>query len=126
MKQQLLILIKPYLIRAIYEWITDNRNTPYITVDTAIPTVTVPKQYIKNNSITLNISTTATQELLINNETITCKARFSGITHNIYIPILAVTAIYAAENSRGMTFSKEETEVKANKIQFKVIPGGKD
>jgi len=120
---------KPYLIRAIYEWIVDNEYTPYVTVDTNIPTVTVPKKYIENNSITLNISTISTHELLINNEAITCKTRFCGIVHNIYIPISAVIAIYAAENSQGMVFPKEEAAspiAKTNKIQFKVIKGGKE
>ena len=125
---------KPYLIRAIYEWIADNGYTPYIAVDTTFPHVTVPEQYIKNNTIVLDISSTSTKHLLINNEAITFKARFAGIVHDVYSPISAITAIYAAENNQGMTFPKEETQTsdalptpqKKEKPQLKIITGGKD
>jgi len=127
---------KPYLIRAIYEWINDNDLTPYLNIDTTIPSVMVPQQHIKNNSITLNIAATASHELLIDNEAITFKARFGGIAQNIYIPISAVAAIYAAENGQGMAFPKEEDQHLQDKVkvkpkkkpamQLKVISGGKD
>lgn len=128
MEKQSLSSTKPYLIRAIYEWIVDNNYTPYITVDTTIPNVDVPQKYIKNNTITLNISTLAAHKLVIDNEAITCKTRFSGTSHNIYVPILAVIAIYAAENSQGMGFPQEKinkTKLKPAKTPFTVIKGGK-
>lgn len=125
---------KPYLIRAIYEWILDNNHTPYIAVDASIPYTTVPQQYTHDNSITLDISPTATQQLLIDNKAVTCKARFGGIIHEIYIPIAAVVAIYAQENNQGMSFPKEEYQptlndlkpLKPKKIQLKITPGGKN
>ncbi|MDR1012347.1 MAG: ClpXP protease specificity-enhancing factor [Coxiellaceae bacterium] len=124
------ISMKPYLIRAIHEWIVDNDNTSYITVDTTISAVKVPNQYIKNNNITLDISSTATQKLFINNEAVSFVARFSGIIYEIYVPISAIVAIYSAENGQGMNFPKEEITsqfqtTKSNKIKLKVIPGGK-
>ncbi|MBU0743885.1 MAG: ClpXP protease specificity-enhancing factor [Gammaproteobacteria bacterium] len=128
---------KPYLIRAIYEWIADNDYTPYISVDTSYSNVDVPKQYIKNDSITLNISPISALKLLIDNEAITFQARFGGVPHNIYIPISAVIAIYTPENGQGMAFPKEEfpdneftsEEVKAEKkakTPFTIISGGKE
>lgn len=132
---------RPYLIRAIYEWIADNGYTPYISVDTTTPRTNVPKEYIKNNCIVLDISTISTQQLLIDNEAITFKARFGSITYNLYMPIQAVTTIYAQENNNGMAFSKEEyqsderatnqstpdvTPLTANRFQPNVISGGKN
>jgi len=130
---------KPYLIRAIYEWILDNNYTPYITVDTTYPNTDVPQKYIQDNAITLDISPLAANKLLIANDAITFSARFGGIPHNIYIPIAAVLAIYSQKNAQGMAFPKEEyqpeinissqsntaTQTKTNKAQFKIVTGGK-
>ena len=99
---------KPYLIRAIYEWIVDNGYTPYISVDTTLPLVTVPEQYIQNNMIVLDISSEAANELLVDNTATTFKASFGGVPHDIYVPIAAITSIYAAENNQGMSFPEEE------------------
>jgi len=133
---------KPYLIRAIYEWIVDNGYTPYITVDTTIPGTDVPKQYIIDNSITLDISSEATHQLLIDNKAVTFQARFGGVARDLYIPIAAVVAVHAPENDQGMAFPHEEyedyinedeetdlseaTPVKTGKLQLKVISGGKE
>jgi stringent starvation protein B len=126
---------KPYLIRAIYEWLADNDCTPYIAVDTTFSRVSVPEEYIKDNAIVLNISSLSTQHLLVNNEALTCSARFNGVARQIYVPIAAITAIYAAENGQGMTFppeeesefeSEETTIAKGEKPQLKVITGGED
>ena len=133
---------KPYLIRAIYEWIADNGCTPYISVDATFPGTDVPKQYIVDNTITLDISSEATHQLLIDNEAVTFKARFGGVGHDLYIPISAVVAIYAQENTQGMEFPYEEHEnyldeteqadlpeaipAKTGKLQLKVISGGKE
>lgn len=99
---------KPYLIRAIYEWITDNNLTPYIAVDTNIARTMVPREYISEGRIVLDISPTATSSLIINNDSLECKARFGGISHTLYIPIAAIMVIYAQENNQGMAFPPEE------------------
>lgn len=101
---------KPYLIRAIYEWIVDNNKTPYIAVDTSVAGVMVPKEHIQDESITLDISATATSNLIITNDSLEFKARFGGISRNVYVPISAIMVIYAQENDQGMEFAPEEFE----------------
>lgn len=91
--------IRPYLIRAIYEWIVDNNFTPQITVDALLPGVHVPEKYIEDGKIVLNISPQAANKLLINNESVEFDARFSGIIWHVHVPIAAVLAIYARESS---------------------------
>lgn len=100
---------RPYLIRAIYEWLVDNQLTPYIMVDVMVPQVEVPENYIEDGKIILNVAPMAVRELVMTNANIQFDARFSGITHHIYVPTEAVTAIYAFENGRGMVFDDEET-----------------
>lgn len=100
---------KPYLIRAVYEWLLDNSLTPYIAVDTTSPGVRVPVQYIKDNKIILNITPSAVHNLLISNSTIEFKARFNNLSYNVRVPVAAVIAIYALENNRGIVFPPEET-----------------
>lgn len=94
---------RPYLIRALYEWCTDNGYTPYIAayVD---DTVLVPREHVKNNEIVLNISMDATSSLKLGNEFVEFKARFSGSAREIMVPIDRVIAIYARENGQGMAF----------------------
>jgi stringent starvation protein B len=94
---------RPYLLRALYEWCTDNGYTPYIAayVD---ETVQVPREHVKNNEIVLNISMDATSALKLGNDFIEFKARFSGSAREIMVPIDRVIAIYARENGQGMAF----------------------
>ena len=94
---------RPYLIRALYEWCTDNGYTPYIAafVD---ETVQVPMEYVKNNEIVLNVSMDATSSLKLGNEFVEFKARFGGKAREIMVPIERVIAIYARENGQGMSF----------------------
>lgn len=99
---------RPYLIRAIYEWIVDNDLTPYLLVDAEAEGVIVPTQYIENGKIILNISQSATQGLRLENDGIYFSARFSGSAMNIDVPIEAAMAVYAKENGRGMVFSDED------------------
>lgn len=99
---------KPYLIRAFYEWIVDNNCTPYLVVNANFPEVSVPLQYIDNGQIVLNVSVAAVQSLTLGNSSISFSARFSGISHDIYVPIGSILAIYAKENGRGMVFAEEE------------------
>ena len=94
---------RPYLIRALHEWCTDNGLTPYITVQVDESTQ-VPKEHVKNKEIVLNVSFDATSGLKLGNEYIEFKGRFSGIARDINVPVNRVIAIFARENSQGMAF----------------------
>lgn len=98
---------KPYLLRAIYEWIVDGNATPHVTLFAENPNVLVPEQYVEEGKITLNISPTAAQGLLIDNDSLSFSARFGGKPYNIYAPIGAVLALYASENGEGLSFELE-------------------
>lgn len=98
---------KPYLLRALYDWILDNNLTPYLMVNAEAEDVMVPVEYVEEGRIILNISPGATHELLLGNTEITFNARFAGSPMNIYIPMNAVMAIYARENGQGMMFAEE-------------------
>ena len=111
---------KPYLLRAIYEWCTDNGFTPYISVAVDGDTV-VPSEHVKNGEIVLNISFTATKGLKIENEAIYFNARFSGVARDLIVPVNNVLAIYASENGQGMAF--ELTKPAAGET---AAPKGKD
>lgn len=97
---------RPYLIRALYEWISDNGMTPYILVDAEHEETIVPREYVDNGKIVLNISGSAVQSLELGDESIQLDARFSGNPMHIYVPIEYVLAIYARENGKGMVFSE--------------------
>lgn len=94
---------KPYLIRAIHEWCSDNGLTPYLAVSVT-DQVQVPKEHVRNGEIVLNVSMLATDKLQMTNEAITFQARFSGRVHQIMVPIDSVVAIYAKETGNGMAF----------------------
>ena len=94
---------RPYLIRALYEWCTDNGFTPYVAVSVD-ETVAVPREYVRNGEIVLNISFDATSALKLGNDAIEFKARFAGIAREIMVPINRVMAVYARENGQGMAF----------------------
>ncbi len=95
---------KPYLLRAIWSWVTDNNLTPYLLVDATIPSVHVPEEHIRDGAIVLNISAEATVMLNIANEDITFKASFNQVAYDIYVPMQAAKAVYAQENGQGMVF----------------------
>lgn len=95
---------KPYLIRAIYEWICDNEQTPYIYIDTRVKGLLLPENLYADNPLILNISPSACQNLNLANESITFQARFSGRVFDIYLPVDAVIGVVARENGQGMTF----------------------
>jgi stringent starvation protein B len=99
---------KPYMIRALHEWCTDNGYTPHIVVRVDDNTL-VPPAHIRDGQITLNIGSLATNRLALGNEAIEFQARFSGVTENLYVPIAAVTAIYARETGAGMGFEVEQS-----------------
>ncbi|MFT4196015.1 ClpXP protease specificity-enhancing factor [Ottowia sp.] len=94
---------RPYLIRALYEWCTDNGLTPYIAV-LADDTVQVPREYVQNGEIVLNVSFDATSALKLGNEFVEFKARFGGVAREIIVPIDRIIAIYARESGQGMAF----------------------
>ena len=98
---------RPYLIRALYEWCTDNGFTPYVAVKVD-PSVQVPREYVQGGEIVLNISYDATSSLKLGNEFIEFKARFGGQPRDIMVPIGRVMAIYARENGQGMAFPVQE------------------
>lgn len=99
---------RPYLIRALYEWIVDNHLTPHLLVNAKTPNVTVPMRYVKEGRIVLNVGPSAVEELLLTNDAVSFSARFNEGVSEIYVPSVAVLAIYASENGRGMFFSEEE------------------
>jgi stringent starvation protein B len=94
---------RPYLLRALHEWCTDNGYTPYIAVQVD-EMVQVPQEYVKNGEIVLNVSYDATSSMSLGNDVIEFKARFAGTPREIIVPIDRVLAIYARENGQGMAF----------------------
>lgn len=99
---------RPYMIRALYEWIIDNTCTPHILVDAHVEGVSVPQQHVnKDGQIILNIAPSALKDLFIGLEGISFSARFGGVPFNIFIPCGAVLGIYARENGQGMMFEPE-------------------
>jgi stringent starvation protein B len=100
---------RPYLIRALYQWLLDNGVTPYVLVDATARDVVVPERYVENGRIVLNISPGAVRELQIDNDMLSFNARFGGTPMDVFVPPSAVLGIYARENGRGMLFPEEES-----------------
>jgi len=99
---------RPYMIRALYEWIVDNNTTPYLLVDAHVTGVSVPQEFVnKDGQIVLNISPGAVKNLLVSNDEVTFNARFGGIPTDIFVPCNAILGIYARENGQGMIFEPE-------------------
>ena len=101
---------RPYLLRALYDWICDNHLTPYVLVDATVDDLNIPHEFVEDGRIVLNVSPSAVRDLDLSNDYINFKARFSGQSMNVYFPNDAVLAIYAKENGRGMIFPEEEQE----------------
>ena len=117
---------RPYLLRALSDWILDNHMTPHLLVDAEADDVHVPSQYIDNGKIVLNISPNAIRQLEIGKETVLFSARFGGTLFNISVPIKSVLAIYAKENGEGMVFSdggadEGKVEKPVKKAHLKII-----
>ena len=98
---------RPYIARALYEWLLDNDNTPYVVVDAMQEDVVVPRQFVQNGQIVLNIAPSAVRDLDISNEMITFNASFSGEPMQVWVPIMALVAVYSKENGAGMVFGHE-------------------
>lgn len=99
---------RPYLLRAMHEWISDNQQTPHLVVDASIPGVEVPRQYVQGGKIILNVSLSATSGLNLGNDGVVFRARFGAVTYDVSVPILAVLGIYARETGQGMIFSEAD------------------
>ena len=99
---------RPYLARAIYEWICDNNLTPHLLVDATQPNTMVPEQFIQDGQIVLNIAPHAVHQFNMGNDTITFSARFGGVSRDIYVPLNAIVGIYARENGQGLFFHPSE------------------
>lgn len=103
-----LIPTRPYLLRAIYEWTSDNKLTPYLLVNAEEQGVTVPRQHVQDGQIVLNIAPHAVHQLLINGDAVSFSARFGGVSQQIYVPMYAILGLYARENGQGLFFDPEE------------------
>ena len=101
---------RPYLIRAMHEWMVDNGNTPHIVVDTSFEGVSVPSEHIKDGKIILNISESAAHNLKLTNDSVSFRARFGGVPYDVWAPIRSVLGIYARETGQGMIFSQESDQ----------------
>ena len=99
---------RPYLVRALYEWIIDNQCTPYLLVNALDPGTRVPQEYVKDGQIILNLAPGAIRGLVMDNERIEFSARFGGVARSLHVPLTAVMAIYARENGKGMFFDPNE------------------
>ena len=101
---------RPYLIRAIYEWVVDNGCTPYLVADAGSEGVQVPSAAVQDDQVVLNIIMTATQALELGNDFIEFHARFGGVAHAVSLPVGSIRAIYARENGEGISFGPEGPE----------------
>lgn len=99
---------RPYLLRALYQWITDNNMTPHILVDAGTTGVDVPEHAIQKGKVILNIDQAAVRELDMGNDWLTFNARFAGRQHYVSVPVEAVLAIYSKENGQGMMFAHDD------------------
>ncbi|WP_367103636.1 ClpXP protease specificity-enhancing factor [uncultured Psychrobacter sp.] len=121
---------RPYMVRAIYQWIEDNALTPYLMVDATAKNVQIPVEHVQDGRIVLNIASRATGNMSMENDYIHFSARFGGVSQEIWVPLQAVLGIYAKENSQGMFFDPneyddyepEETSTKQDKTNSESKP----
>lgn len=99
---------RPYLLRAIYEWILDNQLTPHVAVNAHGEGVQVPQEYVQDGQITLNLAPDAVNGMNMDNEALSFNARFRGVPMDIYVPMGAIMGVYARENGQGMMFTEED------------------
>ncbi len=120
---------RPYLVRALYEWIVVNDCSPYLLVNAKAEGAVVPQEYVSKDKIILNIAPKAVRDLQLSNNAVEFNARFAGRPFNVSVPIHAVMAIYAIENGRGMVFSDDDDDTpepddadnKASRANLKVV-----
>jgi stringent starvation protein B len=99
---------RPYLLRAMHQWISDCGNTPHVIVDADRAGTEIPRAYVKEGKIVLNLSFTATQRLKLGNDDVEFDARFAGVVHHVSFPVASVMGIYARETGEGMVFSDQD------------------
>jgi stringent starvation protein B len=99
---------RPFLLRAMHQWIAECGHTPHVIVDTAREGIEVPRAYVKDGKIVLNLSEGATQRLRLGNDEIEFDARFAGVIHHVRFPVSSVLGIYARETGEGMVFSEQD------------------
>jgi stringent starvation protein B len=99
---------RPFLLRAMHQWIIECGHTPYVIVDAGREGAEVPRAYVKDGKIVLNLGDTAAPRLQLGNEAVEFDARFSGVSHHVRFPVSAVLGIYAAETGEGMVFSEQD------------------
>jgi stringent starvation protein B len=99
---------RPFLLRAMHQWITECGNTPHVIVDAGYEGAEVPRAYVKDGKIVLNLSEGATQHLRLGNEEVAFDARFAGVVHHVRFPVSAVLGVYARETGEGMVFSEQD------------------
>jgi len=98
---------RPYLLRAMHEWIVDSGCTPHIVVDASVEGVDVPRQYVQDGKIVLNVSASATAGLVLGNDEVCFGGRFGGVSRAVRVPVPAILAVYARETGQGMIFSED-------------------
>ena len=99
---------RPFLLRAMHQWISECGHTPHVIVDAARDGIEVPRAYIKDGKIVLNLSEGATQRLRLGNDVVEFDARFAGVIHHVCFPVSAVLGVYARETGEGMVFSEQD------------------
>jgi len=102
-----MLIQRPYLLRAFYDWIVDSECTPHIIVDASLPNVQVPEQFVENGKIVLNIAPTSVVAFSLEDDAVSFNARFSGQPMQVYVPLYAIEGIYARENGAGTIFPAE-------------------
>jgi stringent starvation protein B len=115
---------RPYLLRAMYQWIAECGHTPHVIVDAAREGTEVPRAYVKDGKIVLNLSEGATQQLRMGNEEVVFDARFAGVTRHVRFPVSAVLGIYARETGEGMVFSEQDLGRKPATRRLQAVEGG--
>lgn len=109
---------RPYIIRALYEWITDNRLTPHVLIDSNVEGVEVPERAIQQGKVILNIDPGAVENLDLGNDWLNFNTRFAGVRESVRLPVEAVIAVYARENGQGMMFAQDEELEADSKISI--------
>ncbi|UVJ43250.1 ClpXP protease specificity-enhancing factor [Pseudomonas sp. LS1212] len=108
---------RPYLVRALYEWIVDNDCTPHMLVNAEYPGVQVPQGFASDGQIVLNISPSAVRHLHMDNEAVSFEGRFGGVAHTLYVPTSSILGIYARENGQGMVFDLEPPVIDDDEVE---------
>jgi stringent starvation protein B len=109
---------RPYMVRALYEWIIDNDCTPHVLVNAEYPSVQVPQGFANDGQIVLNVSPSAVRHLHMDNEAISFEGRFGGVPHTLYVPVGAILGVYARENGQGMVFDLEASMEEEDEIEM--------